>query len=109
MLQLTNTEREFMRNVTQGLLDEVDQTIYISDIITSSEFDDLICILYGVMNKIIYSIEPDLEEYRTLNKVSPLIEDLCLACANYLEIYFHRTVSYKICLSFYYLFVNSLL
>lgn len=104
MLQLTNTEREFMRNVTQGLLDEVDQTIYISDIITSSEFDDLTCILYGVMNKIIYSIEPDLEEYRTLNKVSPLIEDLCLACANYLEIYFHGMVSYKICLSFYYLF-----
>lgn len=106
--QLTNWEREFMCQITKNLLSTVDQTIYVSDVVSHHEFDELVCILYGVMNKVIYCIEPDLETYRTFTKTSPFVEDLCIACATYLEGYFHKKISFKICLSFYYFFAMLL-
>lgn len=106
--QLSEIERESMYEYAKNLLKVVDQTIYISDVVNHDELDELVCILYGVMNKVIYCIEPDLETYRTFTKISPFVEDLCIASATYLESYFHKKIPYKICLSFYYFFAMLL-
>ncbi len=102
--QLQMREKQYLETVIDELMSYTDETLKVSDAMTEEDRDELMCILYEIQNRMIFSIQTDKETYRTLHHTNLLAEDLCRAAGSWLEQRMNMPVQNEMELGFYYFY-----
>lgn len=107
--EIRKEEIKHLKSERDELIDRLENRISVDKIASDKDRDELLCLWYGIRNKLLFHVIPDDEDIREFTKPSSFAEDQCIVIAKYIEEKYNVYSPMKMMAAMYYVFLRLLI